>query len=90
MNHWYDSIEPEIRDIVRVLRNKGINTFCSCEHDMTIECESYDSTNEADVIYNCLVGDFNVKEYKATLTFDYNKNGYYFKKWNIEIKKEDK
>jgi len=104
---WYDSIEQGVRDIVRALRNKGINTFCSCGHDntsclfsgssvpvvkayMTIECESYDPTSEADVIYNCLVGDFDVKEYKAILTFDYNKNGYYFKRWIIEIKKEGK
>ena len=34
---WYDSIEPGIRPFVRLLRDNGINTTCSCEHTMTID-----------------------------------------------------
>ena len=36
---WYDSLEPGVRPFVRLLRDNGINTTCSCEHTMTIEAE---------------------------------------------------
>lgn len=36
---WYENIEPEIRDLVKYLRNNGINTECSCGHDMYIQCQ---------------------------------------------------
>jgi len=40
MSDWYEEhIEPEVRDIVRYLRNNGINTESSCGHDMYIQCE---------------------------------------------------
>lgn len=41
MPDWYDCIEPNIRDTVKLLRNNGINTVCSCHHSMMIEAESY-------------------------------------------------
>ena len=34
---WYQQIEPEIRDLVKLLRNNGFNTTCSCGHKMYIE-----------------------------------------------------
>ena len=38
MTDWYDEhIEPGIRDIVRLLRDNGFNTTCSCEHSMDVE-----------------------------------------------------
>lgn len=37
---WYDDfIEEPIRDTVRLLRDNGFNTTCSCGHDMEIECD---------------------------------------------------
>jgi hypothetical protein len=35
---WYDRIEEPVREVVRRLRNAGVNTTCSCGHDMDIEC----------------------------------------------------
>jgi hypothetical protein len=35
--NWYDNIEEPVRDLVKYLRNEGINTTCSCGHDMYIE-----------------------------------------------------
>ena len=32
MGDWYDRIEEPIRDLVRILRNNGFNTTCSCGH----------------------------------------------------------
>ena len=37
MSDWYDCIEPEVRKAVRLLRNAGLNTTCSCGHDMSID-----------------------------------------------------
>lgn len=37
MGDWYDCIEEPIRDLVRLLRNNGFNTTCSCGHAMIIE-----------------------------------------------------
>lgn len=35
---WYkNNIEEGVRDIVKHLRNNGINTTCSCEHEMYVE-----------------------------------------------------
>lgn len=37
---WYEeTIEPEIRPIVKLLRNNGFNTTCSCGREMYVECE---------------------------------------------------
>ena len=44
---WYiNNIEEPVRDIVRALRNNGVNTECSCGHDMTIQCQTIDPTTE--------------------------------------------
>lgn len=40
MNTWYkDKIEEPVRDLVRILRNNGINTECSCGHEKYIQCQ---------------------------------------------------
>lgn len=37
-DRWYEeNIEEGVRDVVRLLRDHGYNTFCSCHHDMTID-----------------------------------------------------
>jgi hypothetical protein len=39
---WYtQNIEEGIREVVKLLRNNGINTTCSCHHSMTIWAEGY-------------------------------------------------
>ena len=39
---WYDTIEKEIRPIVRLLRDNGYNTTGSCGHDRYVELDIYD------------------------------------------------
>lgn len=40
MADWYEKkIEPEIRPIVKMLRDNGINTECSCGHRMYVQCQ---------------------------------------------------
>lgn len=37
---WYEEyIEEEIRPLVKLLRDNGVNTTCSCGHDMYVECD---------------------------------------------------
>ena len=40
MSDWYETnIEEGVRDVVRLLRDNGINTQCSCHHEMYIQCD---------------------------------------------------
>ena len=37
MPSWYEeNIEEGVRDVVRILRDNGFNTECSCHHDMQV------------------------------------------------------
>jgi len=39
-DNWYDQfIEDPLIDIVKFLRNNGINTECSCAHEGYIQCQ---------------------------------------------------
>lgn len=39
MNEFYENIEEPIRELVKILRDNGINTTCSCGHKMYIEAD---------------------------------------------------
>ena len=40
MTDWYEeNIEQGVRDLVRLLRNNGVNTTCSCEHERYVQCD---------------------------------------------------
>lgn len=36
---WYDNIEAPIRPLVKLLRDNGFNTYCSCGHEMKVDCD---------------------------------------------------
>ena len=39
---WYEEhIEEGVRFPVKLLRDNGINTSCSCEHDKYVQCDNY-------------------------------------------------
>lgn len=52
---WYNNIEREIRAIVKLLRDNGVNTVCSCGHKMTVDVELYNNIDEAERIATLLV-----------------------------------
>ncbi len=40
MSNWLeDNIEEGVRDVVKLLRDNGFNTTCSCHHEMLIQCD---------------------------------------------------
>lgn len=40
MMNWYDEhIEEPIQALVRLLRDNGFNTECSCGHEMYVQCQ---------------------------------------------------
>ena len=40
MSDWYeDNIEEGVRDVVKLLRDNGFNTECSCHHEMYVQCQ---------------------------------------------------
>lgn len=67
---WYDRIEEPVREVVRRLRNAGINTTCSCGHDMYIEC---DTTLDGEImdIHNVLWHYFEETGQKVTFDVTY-------------------
>ena len=59
MPDWYEeNIEPEIRELVRLLRDNGVNTISSCGHEMTIQASwrGEDMYRVYTLIYNHLNG----------------------------------
>ena len=50
---WYDCIEPEIREIVRLLRDNGFNTYSSCGHEMYVQLDIICGA-ELDELHNLL------------------------------------
>lgn len=56
MTDWYEkAIEEPIRNLVKLLRDNGYNTFCSCGHDMYVEMEYYSTDEEIRRLYDLLV-----------------------------------
>jgi predicted oxidoreductase len=50
MNWYKENIEPGIRDLVRLLRDNGVNTECSCEHKMYIQFQVIPGNDAASVV----------------------------------------
>ena len=62
MEDWYkENIEAGVRDLVYLLRNNGINTECSCEHEKYIQCQYM--TDGSLQIINRLLSDAGVRNY---------------------------
>ena len=50
---WYQRIEEPIRKEVKLLRDNGFNTECSCGHEMYVQCE-YLAEGEIQRLHNLL------------------------------------
>lgn len=54
---WYEKhIEKAIRPLVKLLRNNGVDTICSCGHEMYCECKTHGNYyDEASGVFDLLV-----------------------------------
>ena len=75
MNVFYQAIEEPIKDIVRTLRDNGINSTCSCGHDMYVEADII-SDGTLMVIHKTLFNYLSQagKEVKYTITITLEQN----------------
>lgn len=54
-NDWYDRfIEEPLKDIVKELRNNGVNTCSSCGHERWIQANTYNVDLDLRTIYDVL------------------------------------
>jgi hypothetical protein len=62
---WYGSLEPPIRGVVKLLRDNGWNTTCSCGHGMWVELDIYTYMDDLEALRNLLIEngykDFTIK-----------------------------
>ncbi len=52
---WYDSLEAPIRKLVKLLRDNGFNTTCSCGQGMWVELELYQGMDGLERIRSLLL-----------------------------------
>ena len=65
MNNWYDRIEEPVRALVKLLRDNGFNTFCSCGHEKYIQMAWY-ACDDIERLYN-LLWDSGYKDFELHL-----------------------
>lgn len=92
-DEWYDvMIEDPLKGLVKILRNNGFNTECSCGHDMYIQCQ-YLVDGEVQRLHDLLFSFFHEKDgmsgvnYHITINIEVN-NGCMHTSMNIQLPKE--
>jgi len=88
MNNWYnDNIEEPIRDLVKLLRNNGFNTECSCGHKMYVQCQ-YILSDEVQRLHNLLYEN-GYRNYEIDIQVKVI-NGYSYSSLDVKIKEKRK
>ena len=86
MNKFYKNIEEPIRDAVKLLRDNGINTVCSCGHVMTIDIELGSNIDEVEQIA-VLLWDNDYKVFKIECTLQAPSDGFWIRRATIHFNK---
>lgn len=81
---WYSQIEPEIRGLVKLLRDNGFNTTCSCGHEMTIELVLGNHLDEVERLANFLVEN-GYKDFRISVEVYVPNDGYWDRRATIKI-----
>ena len=68
MNWYEENIEEPVREVVKLLRENGINTVCSCGHKMYVECNFIDVL-DAERVWHLLVNN-GYKGFKIELFYE--------------------
>lgn len=85
MNEFWKGIEEPIRDVVRLLRDNGFNTTCSCGHDMEVELELGNHMDEVERIAN-LLRENDYKKFKIECTLYVPSDGFWDRRATIYFK----
>lgn len=84
MNWYKEYIEDPIRDLVKLLRENGFNTECSCGHKMHVQCQIIPD-GELQRLHNLLFEHY--KDYTIDIHLECN-DGFWTSYMNITIPKE--
>lgn len=85
MNDFYKAIEEPIREVVRMLRDNGFNTTCSCGHKMYIELDLGNHCDEVERLANFLV-DNGFKGFKIECTLQVPNDGFWDRRATVWLK----
>ena len=81
---WYEkNIEIEVRNVVKLLRDNGINTECSCGHEKYVQCQYINDGFVMEVDH--LLFDNGFRNYNITVNLKRDE-GHIFTTMNIEFK----
>lgn len=84
MSDFYDQIEEQVRPVVRMLRDNGVNTTSSCHHDMTIEIELGSHLDEVEKIGQLLV-EAGYNTFKIDVILRVPKNAFWSRRCTIKL-----
>lgn len=86
IKNWYQTIESEVRDLVKLLRNNGWNTTCSCGHEMIIQID-IQNMDEMEKLGTFLIEN-GIKEFDIRGYLN-NIGGGFWKRWvELSLKKK--
>jgi hypothetical protein len=83
---WYEEIEEPIRGLVKLLRENGFNTECSCGHEMYVQCQCIPD-GVLQRLHNLLYNN-DYRDYKIDISLECI-NGCWRSTMNITIPKEN-
>lgn len=77
---WYEKhVEPEIQPLVKLLRNNGLNTTCSCGHEMYCECDVVGNYFETAHFVSKLLTKHDYEQYKVECSYGIDAAGQRYK-----------
>jgi len=81
---WYQNIEKPVRKLVKLLRNNGFNTTCSCGHEMFIELELGNNMDEVEKLASFL-WENNYSGFKIDCKLEVPKDGFWLRRATIYL-----
>lgn len=82
---FWKGIETKIKPIVRLLRDNGFNTTCSCHHDMEIELDLGNHMDEVERLAN-LLADNGYKGFKIVCELRMPGNAFWDRRATLYLK----
>jgi len=85
---WYQNIEAPIRELVKLLRNNGFNTTCSCGHKMTIELDLGNNMDEVENLASFL-RENNYSGFRIDCQLYVPKDGFWIRRAIIHLREDE-